>query len=391
MKIGFIGNLPAASALPEKFIRPRNRTGNHPAPWMVALLPELARITGHQLRVFLPQRAVLKPIVVERDGVEYEGIPCRIPDRWTRNTLYYQKSLALRGALRRFSPDLLHAFGFETGSALIAVRSGIPVSCFIQGIAEFLEPYYGQRSMIDRKVGVWGEKKAIPHVRWMVAENEFAKKWALSRNPEAEVDVIPHPTREVFFAKAAPVYGHTILTVGGLDDRKGMDTLIRAFALVKTQEAQLVMVGGGSLREPLEDLAKELGIGGKVEFTGSLETPEVIARMNAARAFVIASRMDTSPNVVSEAHAIGLPVIGTRVGGIPEMIHEGEDGYLVERDDVAALADRMTLLLQDEALARRLGQAGRAKVRDMNGAVEVAEAHARFFNRIGRQLGVAGV
>ena len=391
MKIGFIGNLPAASALPEEYIRHRNRTGNHPAPWMVALLPELAKITGHQLRVFLPQRAVLKPVVVERDGVEYEGIPCRIPERLGRKALYYQKSMALSGAVRRFSPDLLHAFGFETGSALIAVRMGRPVSCFIQGIAEYLEPFYGQRSLVDRKVGVWGERKAVPHVRWMVAENEFAKKWALSRNPEAEVDIIPHPTREVFFSAAAPVYGESIVSVGGLDDRKGMDTVIRAFARVTTPGARLVMVGGGALRAALEQLARELGVAERVEFTGSLETADVIARMNAARAFVIGSRMDTSPNVVSEAHAIGLPVIGTAVGGIPEMIDEGNDGFLVARDDVAAMAERMTRLMQDRDLAQALGEAGREKVRGMNSAVEVAEAHARFFSRIGRQLGVAGM
>jgi glycosyltransferase involved in cell wall biosynthesis len=391
MKIGFIGDLPAASVLPEEYIRQCKRTGNHPAPWMVALLPELAKITGHQLRVFLPQRAVLKPVVVERDGVEYEGIPCRIPERLLRKALYYQKSMALSGAVRRYSPDLLHAFGFETGSALIALRMGRPVSCFIQGIAEYYLPYYGQRDIVERQVGVWGERKAVPQVRWMVAENEFAKKWALSRNPEAEVDIIPHPTREVFFEKAAPVYEKRIITVGGLDDRKGMDTVIRAFAAINETAARLDVVGAGPLRKDLEALARELGIAERVEFTGGIGTDQVIARMNAARAFVIGSRMDTSPNVVSEAHAIGLPVIGTTVGGIPEMIDEGKDGFLVERDDVTAMAERMTRLMQDRDLAQALGEAGREKVRGMNDAADVAEAHAQFFSRIGKQLGVAGM
>jgi glycosyltransferase involved in cell wall biosynthesis len=389
MRIAFIGNLPASGVLPPEALAEGAGQGGHPAPWIVALLPELARITGYQLRVILTQRMIRRHALATVNGVEYEGIP-GFPERLNRKGLYYPKSLLTNPALARFKPDLVHAFGFETGNALIAQRSGFPVSAFIQGIAELLEPYYGQRDWIDRKVGVWGERKAVPHIRWMVGENEFAKEWAISKNAQAQVKVIPHPTREDFFEKAAPIYGRSLLTVGGLDDRKGMDTIIRAFALAQVPDCRLVVTGGGPLKGVLQQLANDLGMGGQVEFTGSLGTAEVIARMNAARAFVIGSRMDTSPNVVSEAHAIGLPVIGTKVGGIPEMIEEGVDGYLVDRDDVSAMAERMSLLLKDEPLARSLGQAGRAKVRALNDANSVAEAHAEFFSRIGRELGVAG-
>jgi len=62
MKIAFLGNLPAASVLPEEVIRPSHRGGSHPAPWIAALLPELAKLTDYKLRVFLPQRAVLKRV-----------------------------------------------------------------------------------------------------------------------------------------------------------------------------------------------------------------------------------------------------------------------------------------------------------------------------------------
>lgn len=382
MKIAFIGNLPAASIFPQDCLVKNARSGGHPAPWMVALLPALQRLTGHQLRVVLCQRVIRKPVLVTVDGVEYEGIPGHLPERFGRKMLYHHKSFRITPALRRFQPDVVHGFGFETGNALIALRSGFPVSAFVQGIAELYEPYYGQRDWIDRKVGVWGERVAVPQVNWMVAENEFAKKWALSRNPQATVDIIPHPTREVFFEKAAPTHGPVILTVGGLDDRKGMDTVIRAFARVKSPCARLVVAGGGPLRGKLEQIAQELGIADRVEFTGAIGTDEVIKKMNCARAFVIGSRMDTSPNVVSEAHAIGIPVIGTNVGGIPEMIDEGDDGFLVERDDIEIMGERMELLLNNEALARRLGAEGRAKVRGLNSTSNVAEAHARFFEKI---------
>lgn len=388
MKIAFVGNMPSSLAFPEDCLRKAIKAGGHPAPWMLALLPALARMTDHQLRVLIVQRNITKRCLIEKDGVEYQGLPSLLPDKWNRKTLYYQKSIPIVNALREFQPDVVHAFGFETGNALIALRAGFPVSCFIQGIAELYEPYYGQRDWIDRKVGVWGERFAAPRVRWMVAENQFAKNWALTRNPTAQVAIIPHPTREVFFEMGAPSLEERILTVGGLDDRKGMDVVLRAFARCERKEAKLVVTGGGPLRTSLEDLAGDLGIRERVEFTGPLKTEDVIGEMNRARALIIASRMDTSPNVVSEAHAVGIPVVGSRVGGIPDMIADGVDGYLFALDNDAEAAEKLDLLLADRELARTMGERGREKVRVLNSAQRVAEAHVAFFHKVAGDLGI---
>jgi glycosyltransferase involved in cell wall biosynthesis len=388
MKIAFIGNLPPASIFPPNCLKGGRSGVEHPAPWMVALLPALRELTGFQLRVILCHRAILKRCLVENDGVEYLGIPNPIPARLGFKSLFYRHSLFTTPALREYRPDLVHAYGFETGNALVAIRSGFPVSAFIQGIAELLEPFSQNLDWIDRKSMVHVERQAVSKVRWAVAENEFAKRWMLSRNTDAMVDIIPHPTREVFFEKSAPIFGDSILTVGGLDRRKGMDTLISAFARVPSKAAKLVITGDGHLLPKLRELAASLGIESRVEFTGGLSTPDVIQRMNAARAFVIASRMDTSPNVVSEAHAIGLPVIGTRVGGIPEMIDEGEDGFLVDCDDTDTMAARIHTLLEDRDLARKLGAVGQTKVRTLNDSTRVAEAHVDFFQKIGKDLGI---
>ena len=387
MKIAFIGTFPATGIFPPEAIRPRYRKrGGHPAPWIAALMPELARLGGFELRLFLAHRSLRCPIVVERDGVEYEGVPCSLPERFERPGLHWEKSVVLRRAVRRFDPAFIHAFGFETGAALIAVRSGYPVSCFIQGIAEKYFPYYTERSWIDRHVGRWAEKRAVTSVRWMVAETEFARSWALKRNPGAAVALIPHSLRRVFLDMAAPTYGPMILTVGGLSPRKGVDTVIRAFAAAGATDARLVVAGGGPLRDSLEKLAAELGVHQQVRFTGALDTEAVVQLMNQARALVIASRVDTSPNVLSEAHAVGLPVIGTRAGGIPEMIEDGVDGFHVDVDDHLAMAEKLDLLLGDPDLARRMGAAGRERVRVLNDPVRIARAHVEFFTRIGEDL-----
>jgi glycosyltransferase involved in cell wall biosynthesis len=386
MKIALLGPLPAASVLPLEVIRPRNRSGEHPAPWIVALLPALARASGFKLRVILVQRAILRHTLVEREGVEYEGIPTLALERWFRPSRFWSKTPQARAAIRRFQPDVVHAFGLETGLANVALRCGFPVSCFIQGIAECFTQFGTEFSPRQRRLMLAAELDAVRRIRWLVAETCFARDWALAKHPAAHVALIPHPLRSVFLEEAAPRFERKVLSVGALSDYKGMDTIVRAFAKVPDAQARLTLVGDGALRGQLVALAASLGIAARVEFTGVLDRAGVIRELNSAGVFVLGSRMDTSPNVLTEAHAIGLPVIGTRAGGIPEMIDEGKDGFVVPVDDADAMADRMQRLLADPALARRLGAAGRAKVKEWNAPAAVAAAHVEFFNRVQADL-----
>jgi glycosyltransferase involved in cell wall biosynthesis len=92
--------------------------------------------------------------------------------------------------------------------------------------------------------------------------------------------------------------------------------------------------------------------------------------------------MDTSPNVITEAHAIGLPVIGTAAGGIPDMIDEGRDGFIVPIDDSEAMALRIEYLLSDPQRCAEMGWVGREKVRAMNDPARVAAKHVDFYREI---------
>lgn len=387
MKIAFIGNLPAASVLPHEVIRPAYRSGNHPAPWMVALLPELARLTGFQMRVFLPQRSVMKRTVVERDGIEYEGLPIHFTERWNPHTFYLGRSLAAHTAIRSYRPDVIHAFGIETGSATVALRTGFPVSCFIQGIVEHYFPYIAHSGKLRRRFQRIIERSAASRIRWFVAETEFARDWALSHNPDAHVALIPHPVRAEFLQQDPTPKSKCVISVGSVDQRKAMDTIVRALALVKDKEARLCVVGGGAGLASLRDLASELGVADRVDLPGALETGGVLHELNRSKVYVIASRMDTSPNVLTEAHAMGLPVIGTRAGGIPEMIDHGRDGFLVNVDDAKTMAERIDELIANPEMAEQMGQAGRKKVSVLNDPRRIAEAHVEFFERIKLDLG----
>jgi len=159
----------------------------------------------------------------------------------------------------------------------------------------------------------------------------------------------------------------TLLCVARLVPKKGVDVLLRASARVVRDypDLRLRVIGTGPLLAELLELRRELGLDDTVEFTGAATSSEVKRAMNAARAVVLACRVDETgdrdgmPTVLVEALARAVPVISTDVPGVPELVREHRTGLLVPADDDAALADAMSELLASPELARRLGRAGR--------------------------------
>jgi glycosyltransferase involved in cell wall biosynthesis len=125
-------------------------------------------------------------------------------------------------------------------------------------------------------------------------------------------------------------------------------------------DACLVLVGDGPDREALESLAKRLGVVRNVLFLGYQE--EVAPYFAAFDAFVLTSLNEGTPVTTIEALAAGVPVVSTRVGGVPDVVREGIDGFLVEPGDTEAMADRLARLAGDVELRRRMGAAGREHV-----------------------------
>ena len=162
----------------------------------------------------------------------------------------------------------------------------------------------------------------------------------------------------------------TILHVARLVEVKGAQYLIRAFGALAQRHArvQLVIIGDGPLRRSLQALTKSLGLEHRVRFLGALPHAQVLAWMRKAAMLVLPSvrtasgRVEGLGMVMLEAAATGVPVAGSRVGGIPEGVIDGQTGFLVPERDVDALARRMDDLLGDPALRLRMGAEARALV-----------------------------
>jgi len=155
-----------------------------------------------------------------------------------------------------------------------------------------------------------------------------------------------------------------ILYAGVLIPLKGVHHLINAFTSIAKDfpQARLVVVGSeenGSYTADLKDQVARYGLGGRVQFLEEIPQANLAKRMRSACVFVLPSTSEGLGRVVVEAMAAGTPVIGSDVGGIPEMVKDGVTGFLVPPKDESTLADRLRWVLEHPEEAREMGSRGR--------------------------------
>lgn len=162
----------------------------------------------------------------------------------------------------------------------------------------------------------------------------------------------------------------SILFVGRLVERKGVQHLVEAMTRLEDRSAHLHVVGEGPMKPELERIARERYIKDRITFHGFVPAGELRRRFAACDVFVLPAVYDAKGDVeglgvvLIEALSYGRPVVASRAGGIVDVIRDRETGLLVPPGDVAALADAIRSLLDDPELARSLGEAGRRHVRE---------------------------
>ena len=180
--------------------------------------------------------------------------------------------------------------------------------------------------------------------------------------------------------QACPAESETVLFLGRLASKKGVECLLRAVSTIDT-EIDLTIVGGGSERERLETLAAELDI--DVTFIGEVHPDTVDRHYREAGIFVLPSEEGEGlPNAVLEAMSWGLPVVATDSGGLPTLISHLETGFIIEQTNQQMLKSRLKQLLDDPLLREQMGNAGRERVRSKYGWDNFCTELEGVYNRI---------
>jgi len=147
-----------------------------------------------------------------------------------------------------------------------------------------------------------------------------------------------------------------LVCFGRLYESKGQDVLIRAIGLLKENfpKIKLFIIGGGPCENKFRALVNDLGLNDYIIFKGVVHHEKVMNILSSASMSVVPSRMDNLPTTAIESLSLGVPVIGTLVGGIPEIITNGYDGILIHVDDPIMLASSIKLLLEDNELREKM-------------------------------------
>jgi len=325
----------------------------------------------YDLRVIIPARPELDPLA---DDLARCDVPIQrlTLDGWQPIGERWASFRALVRLLRTHRVDVMHQQ--RTGpfhgewACLAAKAAGVPVLVATEHQAPpsdiprrtLLQNAIVDR-LVDRIIVVSEANRAVQLAHTGRAPSKVItihngipiQGWSL--RPPA---VIVARKRELGLDSASPIVG----TVGRLAEQKGLSYFLRMAALLLPDfpAARFVVVGHGPQRDELAALARDLGIADRVVFTGFRDdVPELVSTFDL---FVLASVYEPFGLVLAEAMALERPVVASRVGGIPEVVADGESGLLVPPRDPSALAEAAARLLRDEALARRMGQAGRQRV-----------------------------
>lgn len=216
--------------------------------------------------------------------------------------------------------------------------------------------------------------------------------------PEGKVRLAYHGVDLSAFVPGEAGDPRRLVSVGRLVPKKGFDQALWALSLLRArgEEFEWDLYGAGALEGELRGLAERLRLSPRVRFHGHAARPRIIERLRNGGIYICASvetedgDRDGLPNALLEAMAMGLPVVATAVSGIPEAVRHGVDGLLVPQRDPAALAEAVTTLLKDPALARRLSASARARVESLFNAEACLDSCARHFAQALPAPGVAG-
>ncbi|MEM2218470.1 MAG: glycosyltransferase family 4 protein [Thermoproteota archaeon] len=304
---------------------------------------------------------------------------------------------AVRRTLKEF--DVIHIHDFRTFQSLIvyyyARKHGVPYVLQAHGSTPRTGSWKTLKIIYDTFFGY----KLLKNTSKVVALNQFeAEQYKRMGVPEEKIAVIPNgidlseysnlPPKGLFKNKYnIPGEKKIILYLGRIHRIKGIDFLIKAYAYLTKEigckDAILVIVGpdDGYLNEA-KTLAKTLNVEGSVTFTGPLYGRDKLEAYVDAEFYVSSSRYEAFPMTILEAYACAKPVIASNLGGLKDLVLNGETGLLFETGNFRQLAENMLYLLNNEEKTLEMGLNGRAFVEKNFSIEKVVDRLERLYNEV---------
>jgi glycosyltransferase involved in cell wall biosynthesis len=355
-------------------------TGSHPhgRTHVLFLIDQLCGIGGAERSLlnilrFLPRdrfRCSVVTFKADPAWSGFENFPCdwwHFPLQRTYDWNALKVALRLRRLIRSQKVDIVHTF-FETSDiwgGMVAKLSGAPVlisSRRDMGILRNAMHRFAYRALgplFDLVLTVSEEVRTF-----CIQHDHLKPEKVLTLHNAIELEMIPSASPAVDLRNSMGLghASHLICTIGHVRRIKGVDVLVRAAKRVCAEFPRAVFLVIGGVLEPdhlqeLQGLIESLDLKENVKFLGPSE--DVLPLLAMSDVYCLASRSEGFSNALLEAMACGLPCVATRVGGNPEAVEDGRSGFLIESEDIGALADRIRTLLRQPERAKEMGRQGR--------------------------------
>jgi glycosyltransferase involved in cell wall biosynthesis len=277
-----------------------------------------------------------------------------------------------------FNPNIIHIHGSESFYGLIAPRLTKLSVLELQGIlTEYVKVYFGQLPFHQRlslPISLYDylnmRRKAIIERQILRGCGFFLGHSAWDQEVQANLNPNGHyfrygwmlrPEFSGFKWQLSQARRHSLYTTTSAPPYKGTHTLIDALAMLVRRFPDATLKIAGNLPNQgygklLHQRVKRLGLEAAVEFMGWLPAAGIGAELERAHAFVLPSFIENSPNSLAEAQMVGTPAVAAAAGGVPSMVQDGDTGLLFSPGDAGALAQKVLMVFENDALANRLSQ-----------------------------------
>lgn len=257
--------------------------------------------------------------------------------------------------IRKIRPDVVHCQSFNVGWMPYLINIFYKYNYIIYGRGSDIYTNYQFKNIIV--------KLTIKNANAVIALTEDMKK-EISKIFQREIFVIPNgisidnyrknQSNDICHRNNEKI----ILYVGTLRSIKGIKYLIDAMKIISQYcpNTRLLLVGDGEKRKSLENLVDELDLGQRITFVGRVSNKDVPKYMASSDVFVLPSLSEGFPNVILEAMASGLPIVATKIRGLPEIICEGINGYLVEPKNSGEIAEKIIYLVNNIEVAHSMSE-----------------------------------
>lgn len=264
----------------------------------------------------------------------------------------------LRGLVRRLQPEVVHSYSFYTNFAAYYASLGIKTTAVGSVRSDFARAIAESGTGLGKLCARWPRAQIFNS--FTAAENARSLRGPF--RPSKVLVVRNALDIERFATTPIPTDARAVIVaVGSLSSVKRWDRLLVAAHWLRQKGLDFVVkiAGEGPLRGALEAQARQLGVRECVDFIG--HTDDIPALLAQSKVLVHTSDSEGCPNAVMEAMACGRPVVATDAGDTSSLVENAKTGYVVKREDSAALSSRIGSLLENHMLLQRLGEAGRAK------------------------------